>query len=108
MERYVRRYHIKGTENEFLEIDAYYFKGDVFYNGRGYWMSWQPLKETRREGLVSVEFEPYRGTKYFVMPLKRNSKKAYENAKSMLADSADRLIQLSGYEVDDTFTEEEY
>ena len=108
MERYVRRYPIKGTENEFLDVDVYYNKGDFFDSRRGYWMSWQPLKETRREGLVAVEFEPYSGTKYFVMPLKRNSKKAYENAKSMLADLADRLIQLSGYEVEYTYTEEEY
>lgn len=108
MERYVRRYPIKGTENEFLEIDAYYSRGDVFDNRRGYWMSWQLLKETKREGLVSIEFEPYRGTKYFVMPLKRNGKKAYENAKSMLADLAERLIQLSGCEVENTYTEREY
>ena len=108
MERYVRRYPIKGKENEFLDVDVYYNKGDFFDSRRGYWMSWQPLKVTEDDGYVTVTFSPYSGTKYFVMPLKRNGKKAYEKAKQMLIDSADRLIQLSGCEVEDTFEEREY
>ena len=99
---------IRGKENEFLELESYYDKGELDgIHHRGYWLSYTKIEKKKSEWGESIGYDLKNAKRFFIMPLKRNSKSAYEKSKAKLFEVKDRLIQLSGFEVEDVIAEEE-
>lgn len=99
---------IRGKENEFLELESYYNKGELDgIHHRGYWLSYMRIKKKKSEWGESIEHDLVNAKRFFIMPLKSNSKKAFNTSKAKLLEVKDRLIQLSGFEVEDVIAEEE-
>ena len=101
---------IRGKENEFLELESRYDKGELDGRShRGYWLSYMRIKKKKSEWGESIEYDLRNAKRFFFMPLKRNSKKAYDTAKAKLFEVKDRLVIASGFEVEDEIAyEEEY
>ena len=99
---------ICGKENEFLELESRYDKGELGgIEHRGYWLSYMRIKKKKSEWGESIEFDLVNAKRFFIMPLERNSKKAFNTSKAKLLEVKDRLIELSGFEVEDVIAEEE-
>jgi hypothetical protein len=77
---------IEGTENKFLKIEVFYNKGGMnYYNGkteaRGYWLSARQVeRNTDSRGISMESFALFSGAKMFLMEVKRQSAKSYEQA----------------------------
>lgn len=78
---------IEGTENKFLKIEVFYSKGGTnYYNSkveaRGYWLSARQVERSASitNGVVMESFAMFSGAKMFLMEVKRQSAKSYEQA----------------------------
>lgn len=108
MTRYKMLLPIRGKENEFLELESYYDRGELEGIGhRGYWLSYMRIKKKKSEWGESIEHDLVNAKRFFIMPLKRNSKSAFEKSKAKLFEVKDRMVQLSGFEVENKIAEEE-
>lgn len=95
-------YPAKGFEDSkvnALELSVHYNKDSYNYftynqKKRGYYFGIQPMGVNRHNGYVSYEFTAFTGYSYLLTELKRNSKKAYEDACEYLrSDEAKRMVK---------------
>ena len=91
---------IEGTENKFLKIEVFYSKGGMnYYNGkneaRGYWLSARQVErsESGTTGFMMESFGMFSGAKIFLLEVKRQSAKSYEQACKLAEPKIEELKQ---------------
>ena len=100
---FTRKYKIDGKGVNTLEARIYYSLGGMNWftyknEPRGYWFSLTPYES--KNGMIC--YTAFSGSKMCVLPCERQSKKRYEEAKSMLDDLVRKYI--GGFMADSGFT----
>lgn len=95
---------INGNETKKLKIEVYYNKGGMNYwngkvNERGYYLSVQPVELSNSGGVTIESFIMGSGVAKFLMPVKRQSEKAMQQAvelaKSFEAELCTHILNKS-------------
>lgn len=87
---------IEGTKKE-LKIEVYYDKGGMNYfsgkvDPRGYWVSVRSVERDIRENGIAVEsYSLMSGVRHFLLAVKRQSDKAYDQAVELHKDILPKL-----------------
>jgi len=94
---YTRTYKAEGPRVNVIECEIYYSKGGINYftyrdEPRGYYFSIQPYFIEDHGYCTSRSFSAFSGAKDIVLPCQRQSKKRYEEAKSMMDDLVERYL----------------
>lgn len=87
-------HRIEGTETSFVKAELYYDLGGLNTwsykeEPRGYWVS---VRRIKREGNL-ISFDAYDGRRFLIKEVKRNSKKAAEEAVEVFNNTYMELIK---------------
>ena len=81
-----------------IKTQVYYNKGGAnHFSGRteerGYYLSVSPVKREERDNIVIESFTAYSGVKMLILPVKRQSDKAYQQAVELAKEKEPALRQ---------------
>ena len=95
------KYYIpaEGDKVNNIEVKLYYDLGGMNYftgraEDRGYYLSVTPVYREDRGGFVTESTTAFTGIKVLLVPVKRQSKKAADEAFAMMTTRADTLVEF--------------
>jgi len=85
-------------DNLSIKTEVYYNKGGMnYFSGRtqerGYYLSVSPIEREERGNVIIESFTAYSGVKMLILPVKRQSDKAYQQAVELAKEKEPALRQ---------------